>query len=103
MIQNKGKKIAIQKIARSKNGLPPANKIDSEFSVPFGKALPLNYKVEGILQEEIELGFGVRILRDRKDSEATSDIFMTTPVMRIGNTEFETFNSIYSFKFIESI
>lgn len=102
MTENKGKRIIIEKIARSKNGLQPVKEITSEFAVPFGRTLPLKYKVEGILQEEIELGFGVRILRDKKETEANPDIFMTTPVMKIDKDKFETFNSVYSFKFIES-
>lgn len=97
---NKGKRIFIEKIAKCEGGLPPADNMIQGQPTPFGYSLPIEYNVEGILIEEMKIGDGVSIHREKRNGLPIRGEFITTPLKNIGDNYFETLNSIYRYKFV---
>lgn len=99
---NPGTKLYVEKIDVAPGGLPPDVDYTPGTLPAFGCSLPIEYNVEGTLIEKMELGFGVRILRTKRNGIPVDGIFTTTPLKEIGDNYFKTLNSVYRFKIIEN-
>jgi len=96
-----GTRLYIEKIATAPGGLPPDKNYTPGTIPSFGCSLPIEYNIEGVLIEKMEIGFGIKILRDKRNGVESLGEFMTTPLTEIGDNFFKTLNSVYQYKIIE--
>lgn len=92
-------KLRIQKRAEAAGGLPSAT--NDEY-VPGSngvenKSIPIDYWLTGELMYPLIVGRPVEVLRDSRNGVACPGIFMTSPVVEVTPTTFQTQNSIYDY------
>jgi hypothetical protein len=64
-------------------------------------SLPVDYWLEGYLNEEPEVGKSVVVQREVRNGIKVGGIFISTPVVKILENGFETKNSIYKIEYLK--
>ena len=59
------------------------------------KSLPLNYEMEGVLVEPVEIGGRIALLRFSRNAVVSDGLFFSTPIIVRNGSLVETFNSVY--------
>lgn len=96
-------KIFIRKRAENQGGLPARDMMDHipGQSQPIGFSIPVDYSIEGeLLNEPIEVGKIVNVLRTKRNGVEELGKFTTSPVVSFTDNTIRTKNSIYDY-FIE--
>lgn len=97
-------RLRITKLAESPGGLPARDALDHipGHSQPETFSLPIEYTVEGILMEPIQVGRSVLMERDTRNGVQHPGIFQTSKVTEVKGNTFRTLNSIYNFEVIKT-
>ena len=96
------KQIYIEKLAEVTGGLP-AIKMEEHIageSQGDNYSIPVEYKLEGSLIYDIEVGKNVIVERTKRNGVEVRGVFTTSRVTEVGDKYFKTQNSVYSYKFL---
>jgi hypothetical protein len=99
-IMKKNQKIEITKLSPTVN---PAAFTPPKEGYRYGQvndnvSLPVDYTAIGVLEEDIEVGKSIKMLRESRNGVVTPGLFQTSPIVKITGNQVSTLNSIYLIK-----
>lgn len=99
------KRIHIEKVAENPGGFPsnPKDRHEPGVGQDPNFSLPIDYWIEGLLLNDIEVGSPVSVMRDIRNGIQMYGFFASSPVTELTETQFKTRNSVYNYRYLDNL